>query len=234
MLWFKTWKEVRFRFALTILLAIYIIALTVGWLPSELSTNKWKNLKPAESASKLWQIFVIVYGGILLPISAKILAGAGINAQTSMGMSRGFHGSMGFLLSMPVTRTRILATRASAGMILMLILSLTSYGIAAAMVPDVSTPWTYFPNMLVVASFFYAMAVWLSTIFDEFWAGTIGLLILGALGGYSSSLPETWFDLGTYLLSTTPLVPAGQTCFLMVLTALQLAAARWVVENKEY
>ncbi len=234
MLWLKAWKEVRFRFALTVLLSIYIIALIIGWLPSELATNKWKNLKPAESAAKLWQIFVLVYGGVLLPISAKILAGAGINAQTSMGMSRGFHGSMGFLLSMPVSRTRILATRASAGVILMLIVSLASFGVAAAMVPNASTPWAYFPNILVVASFFYAMAVWLSTIFDEFWAGTIGLLMLGALGGYSSSLPGTWLDLASYLLSPTPLIPAAQTSFLLILTALQLAAAIWIVENKEY
>lgn len=234
MLWLKSWKEVRFRFALTVILAVYIIGLIVGWLPSELATSKWKNLKPAEGAAKLWQIFILVYGGILLPISAKILAGAGINAQTSMGMSRGFHGSMGFLLSMPVSRTRILATRAGIGVALLLILGLASYAVAVAMVRDVAKPWAYFPNILVVATFFYAMAVWLSTIFDEFWAGTIGLLILGAVGGYSSSLPGTWLDLASYLLSPTPLAPAGQTCFLIFVTALQLAAARWIVENKEY
>jgi hypothetical protein len=230
MLWLKAWKEVRFRFAITVLLSIYIIAVILGWLPSELVRNKWKNL----SAAKLWQTFILAYGGLILPISAKILAGAGINAQTSMGMSRGFHGSMGFLLSLPVSRTHILATRAGAGLILMLIVGVASFAVAEYFLREVANGWAHFPNILVVACFFYAMAVWFSTIFDEFWAGLLGLLILGAIGGYSSSLPGTWFDLASYLLSPTPFMPAGQTFFLITLTALQLAAARWIVENKEY
>ena len=227
MLWLKAWKEVRFRFALAVVLAIYILVLLLGWLPGEIAAKKWKE-------DKLWQIFLLIYGGILLPISAKILAGAGINAQTSLGMSQGFHGSMSFLLSMPVSRGRILATRAIAGAILMLVLSVGSFVAAAEMAPKVAAPWVYFPNALVVAYFFYAMAVWLSTIFDEFWAGSIGLFILGAFGGYSAALPNTWLDLASYLLSPTPLVPVVQTCFLLFLTALQLAAARWVVDHKEY
>ncbi|MBM3760488.1 MAG: hypothetical protein FJW36_09610 [Acidobacteria bacterium] len=82
------------------------------------------------------------------------------------------------------------------------------------------------PNALVVAFFFYVMAVWLSTIFDQFWASTIGMMILGMIAGYSATRPQNWFDLASYLLNPNPLMPLGQTLFLLTLTALQIEAAR--------
>jgi len=239
MLWLKSWTEVRFRFALTIFLGVYILAILLGYLPPQMAV-KLKTLSSQDLGKRIWEIFVLAYGGAMLPVSAKILAGAGINAQTSMGMSHGFHGSMSFLLSMPVSRTRLMATRASFGAALMLLLALATFAATVTLAPSFHVDfssinvWAYFPNMLVVGYFFYAMAVWLSTIFDEFWAGTIGLLILGMLGGYSSTTPHNWLDFATYLLSPDPLQPLGQTLFLLMASAVQIEAARWVVEHKEY
>lgn len=239
MLWHKSWMEVRMRFLLSVGLGLYIGYLVLGVVPGELQA-KFQTLSQGEIAIRFWKIFVIAFGGAILPVCAKILAGAGINSQTSMGMSRGFHGSMGFLLSMPVSREQILVTRAGLGLILLLLLGTAVFTGVVILAPVVSLDlsgipvWQSLPNIFAVSLFFYSMAVWFYTFLDEFWAGTIGLLLLGSLGGVSVALQGTIFDFGAYLMSDSALLPLGQTILLILLSAAQLMAARWVVLHKEY
>src|ERR1035438_4342070 len=55
-------------------------------------------------------------GSVLLYIfTAIFLAGSGINSQTTYGLTSGFHGSMLFTLSLPVSRRRLLFVRAGLG-----------------------------------------------------------------------------------------------------------------------
>lgn len=239
MLWHKSWIEVRFRFALTFVLAFYSLYMILSVLPGQIQV-KFPNLTAAELGVKIWNIFVLGFGGLMLPISAKVLAGAGINAQTSMGMSRGFHGSMSFLLSMPVSRRQILTTRAAIGAILMLILALFVFAVLQSLAPfcniDFSKVglWQALPNIFLVSLFFYCLAVWLTTFLDEFWSGTIGLLILGAFAGYGFSLPGTWLDMFSYMTNPAALMPLGQTICIVITSASLLYAAQWVVDRKEY
>lgn len=239
MLWHKSWMEVRFRFVLTILLAAYVIYVVLSVVPPEVQA-KFPTLAPASLGAKIWKVFLIAFGFGVLPVSAKILAGAGINAQTSMGMSRGFHGSMSFLLSMPISRFEILATRAGIGAILMLLLAVATFLSLQLLAPLAHVDlqqvavWAALPNVFLVSTLFYCLAVWLTTFLDEFWSGTIGLLILGAFGGFSLSIPATIFDLSSYLLSPSPLLPIGQTLALIFASFAMLFAALWVIEKKEY
>ncbi len=57
-----------------------------------------------------------------MPMFAFLLAGAGINSQTSFGVRRTFHGSMAFTLSIPVTRHCLLSMRVGIGLFAFLIL----------------------------------------------------------------------------------------------------------------
>ncbi|MBM3760487.1 MAG: hypothetical protein FJW36_09605 [Acidobacteria bacterium] len=129
MLWLKSWTKVRFRFALAVFLAIYILALIFLYFAPQFNV-RFKAITPQQLGQKIWAVFILAYGGLLLPVSAKILAGSGINAQTSMGMAHGFHGSMSFLLSMPASRTRLMATRALTGAALLFLLAITTFAVA--------------------------------------------------------------------------------------------------------
>ncbi len=239
MLWLKSWMELRFRFALSVVLSGYSLFMLLSVAPGDIM-EKFPSLLAPELGVKLWKLFLLGYGGLVLPISAKVLAGAGINAQTSMGMSRGFHGSMNFLLSMPVSRLQILATRASAGAVLMLVLALVSFALLQLLAPVFSVDfskvalWQAFPNTFLVSIFFYCLAVWLTTFLDEFWSGTIGLLLLGAFCGYSFSLPGSVFDIFSYMTNPAPLMPIGQTLCILLGSSCLLVAAQWVVNRKEY
>lgn len=239
MLWLKSWIEIRIRFVLTVLLSIYIVYLILGIAPAQVA-EKFPALSPADLGVKLWKVFLIAFGGAVFPISAKVLAGSGINAQTSMGMSTGFHGSMSFLLSMPVSRRHLLATRAALGAALLLLVGIATFAATAALAPMANVDfssigvWQSFPNTLLVSLFFYCLAVFLTTFLDEFWSGTIGLLILGACAGLSVSAPDTTLDLLSYLFHPAPLLPLHQTLILLTASIVLLAAAIRIVEQKEY
>jgi hypothetical protein len=239
MLWLKSWMEIRIRFVLTILLGVYIVYLILGIAPAQVA-EKFPALSAPDLGVKLWKVFLIAFGGAVLPISAKVLAGSGINAQTSMGMSTGFHGSMSFLLSMPVSRRHLLATRAALGAALLLLVGIATFTATAALAPAANVDfskigiWQSFPNTLLVSLFFYCLAVFLSTFLDEFWSGTIGLLILGACAGLSVSAPETTLDLLSYLFHPAPLLPLSQTLLLLAASGGLLAAAVRIVDLKEY
>lgn len=234
MLWHKAWWEIRIRLLLAVSLVPYILYLILWEAPPEL-LEKTPSLSPAELSAKIWKLFVLACGGVLFPVSAKILAGAGINAQTSMGMARGFHGSMSFLLSLPVSRARLLAVRATAGAGFMLLLGLTTTAAFFALAPSRGLTYSLpalLPSLggiLLVSAFFYAMAVLFTAIFDEFWSGTLGLLILGMLLGYSFAGPSP-----LSLLSLMESPTTGPVLGYTLASLAMLYAAYRVVESKEY
>jgi len=235
MLWQKAWLETRVRLLLGVVLSIYVIYLLLFEAPAEVA-QKFPDRPPAEVGAKLWKLFLIAYGGVVLPVTAKILAGSGINAQTSMGMSRGFHGSMSFLLSMPVTRAQLILTRAAAGAILTALtglIALTTFVTLAPgqgiHLPPINFVQSY-GSMMVITTFFYCLSVLLTTLLDEFWSGTIGLIILSLMLGYSFALSGTAFD----LIQTLEQPTLATTLTYLTLSAILFLAAIRVVEAKEY
>src|ERR1035438_4815038 len=55
---------------------------------------------------------------MLYIIAANFLAGSGVNSQTTYAATSGFHGSMFFTLSLPVSRRQLLFVRAGLGALL--------------------------------------------------------------------------------------------------------------------
>jgi hypothetical protein len=108
MLWFKAWLETRWRFGFVVG-SILLVWVAPFWLPLF-----GLRVPAGFPASKLW--VAIHLGTVLLYIYAAIfLAGSGINTQTTYSATSGFHPSMLFTLSLPVSRRRLLLVRAGLG-----------------------------------------------------------------------------------------------------------------------
>jgi hypothetical protein len=168
MLWYKAWLETRWRFVFMVgsILLVWLLPL---WLPSH----------SAVPASRLW--FGLQLGSVLLSMLAAIyLAGSGINSQTMYAATTGFHGSMLFTLSLPVSRRRLLFVRAGLGAILtgVLVICMTAYillhrpGAVSA-----SLALSYIARVLVCTMAVYSLSVLLACVFDEVWQFMGGCLV---------------------------------------------------------
>jgi len=163
MLWFKAWLEIRWRFAFLVGSTL-LIWLTPFWMPST-------GVSPAAIASRLWMgthlgtVFLYIF-------SAIYLAGSGINSQTLYGATSGFHGSMLFTLSLPVSRRRLLFTRTGLGAVLtcILILIMASYTLYLSPGPvNALQAFTYIARVILCDLPIYAIAVLLACLLDEIW-----------------------------------------------------------------
>src|SRR5580658_8280252 len=99
MLWYKGWLETRFR----MLIGFFWIA---WFLISEYS----RGVKALAGIAALTEGARLI--AAVLPI---FVSGAGITTQPAFNARKGIHGSMLFTLSMPVSRFRLLMTRAGLG-----------------------------------------------------------------------------------------------------------------------
>jgi hypothetical protein len=92
----KAWMETRWRI---LGLAVYLlIALAL----------KYRN--PGGSG-------VLTTAWFMLTFLAILLGGSGVNSQAPLGLSEGIAGSTQFTISLPVTRLRMLGTRAAVGLV---------------------------------------------------------------------------------------------------------------------
>ncbi|GAB4367614.1 MAG: hypothetical protein OHK0021_10980 [Bryobacter sp.] len=181
---------------------------------------------------------------MVVPVGALILAGSGINTQTSWGMTHGFHPSMYFLLSMPVTREQLLRIRVLMGLGLLFVWTVTTAGVVllstqwGKLAMDPGRVFATLPNLLVGAVLFYAFSVFLTAFLDEYWAGMTALLVMGMLGGYGVAEGPGGANLLAYMMSQSLVAGdleawAKAGIFLAISAAFYLAAWR-VVAAKEY
>ena len=110
--------------------------------------------------------------GAFVPI---LLAGAGINTQPAFQATKGLHGSTLFTLSLPVSRFRLLAVRASLGWFEMAVaLGAWNCGVwflfpilrAATSGLEV---FEYAGTLVVCASGLYSISLLLATFLDDLW-----------------------------------------------------------------
>lgn len=224
MLWYKAWLELRFR----VLLTVTIIGsnCVFAWFDAEkvlMTQDKAKlmSLIPVTPLinedllhTAFWVRFMLIQALIIVPIVAMILAGSGINTQTSYGMTHGLHSSMLYTLSLPVSRYRMVLTRASLGFICFagfLILNMAVPHIVGRYL-GIPLDWTeglkYIPGLFAGGFFYYCLFVLTASFLDEFWGSTLGFFFIGGFVGYSNGGKgyET-FDLihlirGTHYLAT--------------------------------
>jgi ABC-2 type transport system permease protein len=166
-LWYKYWLETRFLAVFMVLYAMFPVAL-FALTPRPINAPQG-SVAAVEGAVGF---FAVYYS--MIPV---LLAGSGIKAQAGPRMTKGLYGSTYFTLSLPVSRFRLIATRAGIGM-------LETVGIFAIAPCAV---WIMFPplrahitgsdlllfwvTLFMCSSAIYFLGVLLSTILEDSWRG---------------------------------------------------------------
>jgi hypothetical protein len=227
-LFLKAWFECRSRFLLAWLLTAVLLF--------DLALLAYaKNTEGEFGPERLMEI---VYLAVMAPLAALILAGSGINTQTSWGLVPGLHPSTGFLLSLPVRRVDLLWTRAAAGAALLLAWVLVTHPalVAAAGAAGVSG-WipgmSALPYVALVTLLYYTLCVWLSVVLDELWATIVAISLFGAAAGYSLAGGPGWLNLIDYMKADSGERQLAQSVFCVALAAGFLGLAGFSVRRKE-
>jgi ABC-2 type transport system permease protein len=179
MLWFKGWLETRLRALFGIGMCLFFILLV----------NRHAT-PPAATGQRALGTFAFVWA--ILP-SMTGLAGAGVRTQPAFQAIKGQHGSMYFTLSLPVSRMRILATRAMLGWIETTALIAFVCGTAWAVVPGLRTNVpvagvaAYFLTVSGCVSGFYFLSVLFATFLDAQWLPFAGMISVAALAWCQNS-----------------------------------------------
>jgi hypothetical protein len=226
MLWYKAWLETRWRFA-------FLLGCTAALmlLPYSLKApqNRW------------WVAFEIQTAAVGC-IAGIYLAGSGINTQTLYSATSGFHGSMLFTLSLPVSRKRLLFVRAALGAAETCLVVLLNEWLALHFRPD-ATSFTqalrYGVRALVCTMAVYALSVFVACVLDEMWQFTgVGLVLVAvwfvqlrsALVAYFS--PLRGMSLISYPITSGMPWPPLLTSTVAIVAFLWLSVL--VVERREY
>ncbi|HWQ54304.1 MAG TPA: hypothetical protein VN442_11505 [Bryobacteraceae bacterium] len=156
MLWYKAWLETRWRFVFTIgsMALLFLPGPLLGVPPERL----WRSLQLGSA--------------LLYCFAALFLAGAGINSQTTYGAMSGFHRSMLFTLSLPVSRRRLFFVRAGLGAIetcvfVVMMAGLTLYWMPGAI--RIAQVLQYGTRAIVCTLAVYAASAFLACVLDEMW-----------------------------------------------------------------
>ncbi|HEY1755058.1 MAG TPA: hypothetical protein VGG72_06650 [Bryobacteraceae bacterium] len=171
MLWYKGWLETRIK-----------LLMAVGWMGWFLAAQYMPGLKEPAGLTGL-----AISATFIAVTTPMLLAGAGIATQPAFQATKGLHGSTHFTLSLPVSRLRLLLTRAGLGW----------FVFAGAIGLMCSGMWILFPvlraettsgqmceyagALLACASGFYSIGVLLATFLDEIWRIWAGLFALAML-----------------------------------------------------
>jgi hypothetical protein len=233
MLWFKAWLETRWRFAFLVG-TILLVWLAPMWITAT-------GVQPGVPAARQWM--GIQLGSVLLYIFTAIyLAGSGINSQTLYAATSGFHGSMLFTLSLPVSRRRLLFARAGLGALLtaMLVAIMACYILHLR--PEATSALqavVYLTRVIVCTMPIYALAVLMACALDEMWQFMgacffwVAVFLLQARFDVVARLsPLRALALNCYpIAAPMPWAPVAAS---LALTSLLLWASVLVVQRKEY
>lgn len=237
MLIYKAWLECRMRLMLCLMLSAFLLLNAVVVMPVKLDGLAAAQL--AEKQALYWTIVGSLFIGLMTPVFAIMLAGTGVNSQTNWGMLQGFHPSMYFALSLPVTRGQMLLARAGLGATLLLpVLTAThaalvlgarwrGIGGAGALLLE------QMPRVVMLGLAFYCFAVFLAAIFDELWSSVIGLALAGGIVGYSFGRGIPAAGIFHFVLGEAGWNPAVTLAWALV-CALSLAASYWAIRRREY
>jgi hypothetical protein len=169
MLWHKGWLETRWR-----------LVFVLGWDAFLLGAAY------ARGVTSMTAVVGLLVGGAFLGAFVPImLAGAGVNTQPVLQATKGLHGSMHFTLSLPVSRSRLLAVRAGLGWLETVAATvLWSWGVwflfpMLRQSANIAEACEYAVTLVVCASGFYSINVLLATFLDDLWRLWAGMIFLG-------------------------------------------------------
>jgi hypothetical protein len=233
MLLFKAWLEVRWRFAFLVG-SILLIWLTPLWIPAT-------GVHTSVPAARFWM--VIQLASVLLFIfTAIFLAGSGINTQGMYTFTPGFHGSMLFTLSLPISRRRLLFARAGLGALFTCFLVVVMSGYILYLRPEATSvlqALAYLTRTMVCTMAIYSFSVLLSCLLDETWHvtgafifWTTVFLMQSKSSWVAQVSPLRGMSLNCYPITAT--MPWAPVIASLALTCAFLWIAVAVVQRKEY
>jgi hypothetical protein len=235
MLWYKAWLETRWRFV------FMLGSILLLWLAPQFLPFFGFRLPPGVPASRAW--LGIHLGSILLYIVvANFLAGSGVNSQTTYAATSGFHGSMLFTLSLPVSRRRLLLVRAGLGAFLTGVLVAVMAGYTLFQRPGGASAFDaleYIARAIACTMAVYALSVLLACVLDEMWqfyAATFCWIAFYLLQSRFAVL--AWLSplRGMSLISypVTALMPWAPVVASLALAGVFLCISALVLQRKQY
>ena len=203
MLWYKWWLETRWRFLIGMaVVACAAAGIVLGWpkikelMPLASSINVGgeigRQIREAAELSREYRGYIWAQwcrqNGAQLGTLFAILLGTGGISQRSGGL---------FTLSLPISRNRLLATRASIGLAELFLIALAPPLLISLLSPAVDKTYgmgdalIHGACLFIAASAFFSLAFLLSSIFSDFWPPLlIALLIALMIGGSEQISPE--------------------------------------------
>jgi ABC-2 type transport system permease protein len=208
MLWHKAWLETRGRFlaglAISLVVSfgvIYdfraterILPLVRNMDPGMLDTTGpiGAALKEGLAAQQTFRGFVwwqwyrqnLTY---LVVIFGALLGAGGLLAKSG--------GAMLFTLSLPVSRPRLIGTRAAIGLAELLALAIVPSLLIALLAPSIGQTYSFVDVlshglcMFVVGSVFFSLAAWLSNEFTDVWRPVLIACVVAAVLGMLEYVP---------------------------------------------
>lgn len=235
MFWYKGWLETRFKLLFLVGFATFLLFFQHSVLNAATPPG---GRNPALG-------FVLFSTPSLVLMLCAILGGAGIATQPSFQPAKGLHGSMLFTLSLPVSRLRLLAIRATigwlevAGVVVALCCGMWLVSPLFRTMSTFAEMMAYAGTLIGCASAFYCLSVLLATFLDDQWRAWGTMLASVALWWVSAHAPvpasANIFHAmreGSPLLAHT--VPWSAMAFSFGLAAILFFAATKVVQTREY
>lgn len=234
MLWYKGWLEIRFRLLFTLGFTTLILVL-------QFSARTLA--QPGVKAAALG--LVMFSNPTLILMTCAMLGGAGIVTQPSLQATKGLHGSTLFTLSLPVSRLRLLAVRASVGWLgavgsvgmLCCGMWLVSPAFRSTVTPVEMLE--YAGTLAACGSALFCLSVLLATLLDDQWRAWGTMIVAGVLWWLSGHTPmPSSIDIFRAMREGSPLLahtmPWAAIAFSLGLAALLFFAALKVVQTREY
>jgi hypothetical protein len=226
MLWYKAWREMKWRAALP--LGMVLFALFQIHSHVKLDFRSDSGIPPV-----FWVIAPIMLGG------------SGIRTEPLLQPMKGLHGSVYFTLSLPVSRLRLFAVRAGAGLLAVATIIAAECGTAAIFFPEVRASATlaggfaYAATIFLCGLVFYGLSTLLAVFLDVQWQTWIGLTAVFVFRWLRdiAALPRA-FDPLRALGDLSPVVthafPWAAIGVSVALGAIFLLAAVKAVEMRQY
>ena len=195
MLWYKSWLETRWRFAIGLALVVCSAGVAVFSYPAvrellpmvprdDIDGDLARLIREAadlvreyrgyvwshwfsQNLSQTWTLFAVVLGT------------GGLLAQSTRG------GAL-FTLSLPVSRARLLAVRAATGLVELVALAFAPSLILVALSPAIDQSYgvgdalVHSACLVVAGSVFFSLAFLLSTVFSDIWRPLLIALVVAA------------------------------------------------------
>lgn len=235
MLWYKGWLETRFRLLFTLGLTTLILVLQFSA----------RTAAPPPGARGAAFGLVMFSSPTLVLMVCALLPGAGIVTQPSLQATKGLHGSTLFTLSLPVSRLRLLAVRASIGWfegVGVIALLCCGMWLASPVFRSTVTPvemLEYAGTLIACASALYCLSVLLATFLDDQWRTWGTMIACAALWWISSHAPlPSSINIFRAMREGSPLlahtIPWAAMAFSLGLAAILFFSALKVVQTREY